>query len=88
LHPSFGVTLEEIKKRLAGKLKVSSKSTLCLAGECTLKNISVDGKLCIMANGLVENVVVEDKKYGEFVPADMQNPNLAPYLKIRAFDHL
>jgi hypothetical protein len=56
--------------------------------ECTLKNISVDGKLCIMANGLVENVVVEDKKYGEFVPADMQNPNLAPYLKIRAFDHL
>lgn len=63
LHPSFGVTLDEIKSRIKGKLNVSLNSTLVLEGEIFLKDVEVDGILKLTGNGTFENISIKDKKY-------------------------
>jgi len=47
LHPSFGVTVAEIRQRISGTVKVSNKSTLVLKGEINLSNLELDGTLKI-----------------------------------------
>jgi hypothetical protein len=51
LHPSFGVSLAEIKSR-CGFIRITNNSTLVLNGQCTLNDIEVDGVLKLSGNGI------------------------------------
>ncbi len=68
LHPSFGVTLKEIRDKIkgiyfyfifetiynifTGELKITPESTFAVKGNAELKNIKVDGVLKLEGNGL------------------------------------
>lgn len=54
LHPSFGVTLKELKSRFEG-LTISGQSTVVLGGECFLKDMEIDGTLVLFGNSLYFN---------------------------------
>lgn len=52
LHPSFGVTLQELRQRIKGTVKITRKSRVVLAGEADLDNLDVDGTLYLQGNGI------------------------------------
>jgi len=60
LHPSFGVTLKEIRDKIKGELKITPESTFAVKGNAELKNIKVDGVLKLEGNGTFENITVND----------------------------
>jgi len=62
--PSFGVTLDEVKKRIMGKVTVSNESTLVLDGDIDIINLELDGALIIKAcpgsKVIIKNLTVKN----------------------------
>jgi len=87
LHPSFGLTLKDIKKKIVGKVHISSNSTVVLDGDITLDNVKVDGSLWVETN---EPIVLKDKEFidknyihfEEINPLEGDHPE---YLAIRGY---
>lgn len=52
LHPSFGVTLAEIKSRVKGNVTITANSTVVLGGEAVLDSVNVDGFARLEGNGV------------------------------------
>jgi len=88
LHPSFGVTIEEISRRIKGNVIIHAKSTLVLKGDITLENVEVDGVLFLDDSKTKEHkdIKVSDKQYNHYVKVDVASKGLLSYLKIRGFD--
>lgn len=80
LLPSFYLTTSELRKKIAGKWKISRNSTLILEGRDTIvKDLVLDGSLWI--NKSQDKVEATEKNYIRFVKL-AKEPD---YLKIRAY---
>ena len=90
IMPSFGVTLEDVRSRFdsSGKVAISSESTLVLEGDVSIKNLELNGALCLRAvNGSkirVENLKVNNAGF-EFKTIDPNDANFAPKYQIRGY---
>jgi len=67
LHPSFACTLEDLKKRFPEPkaVSISSRSTLVLNGDITIKRLELDGALIVTANPGASVVIDEGKVKNE-----------------------
>jgi len=61
LMPSFGISLEEIKSRLRGDIKISKRSALILDGNITIDGLQLDGALTVTGNGAVQGLSVQNQ---------------------------
>ncbi|CAD8120011.1 unnamed protein product [Paramecium sonneborni] len=83
LHPSFGVTLSEIKSRIKGKVQISSNSTVILGGQAELHSVNIDGYAQLFGNGQF-NVDIKDLNSPKLVSLEQQD-GIPGYLKIRGY---
>lgn len=67
IHPSFGVTLKEIKDKISGYCKISKKSILWLEGEDTyLKDLDLDSTLITSQGSSEIEGEQREKKYIQY----------------------
>jgi len=75
LAPSFGVSREEIKQRIQGKVRISDRSTLVLEGDITIKSLDLDGTLVVKvapgASLVIEDATIRNKGW-QLVPLSEQ----------------
>jgi len=60
LQPSFGVSLEEMKSKVKGKVRVSKKSVLFLEGDVTIDGLDLDGGLSVSGSGTLKDKVCKN----------------------------
>eukprot|EP00928_Gymnodinium_smaydae_P007346 TRINITY_DN12650_c0_g2_i1.p1 TRINITY_DN12650_c0_g2~~TRINITY_DN12650_c0_g2_i1.p1 ORF type:complete len:664 (-),score=127.84 TRINITY_DN12650_c0_g2_i1:95-2086(-) len=60
LQPSFAISLEQMKEKLKGKIRISKKSSLVLDGDVTVDGLDLDGALKISGGGVLKNKVVKN----------------------------
>jgi UDP-sugar pyrophosphorylase len=69
IHPSFGVTLKEIKSKISGILKISKRSILWLEGENTrIQDLVLDSTLITNEESNTVKGTYIDQKYIDFEP--------------------
>lgn len=89
LHPSFGVTLKEIREKITGDNFISKKSILWLEGQETrINDLDLDSTLVTSADSLEVGGEYKDQKYIEYVPLDPTEEGfdeLDEVIKIRGF---
>ncbi|CAL1127632.1 unnamed protein product, partial [Cladocopium goreaui] len=85
LAPSFGISLEDMKTKIKGKVTISGKSELLIDGDVTLNDLELDGCLRISADGqLPKKVVRNDGSKLEKIP-DSELKSEEPSLQIRGY---
>lgn len=85
LHPKFGVSLEEMKSKISGNVRVSKKSILVVGGDITLENLEVDGALFLQGAGILKDRQVKNAGRPLVAIPDDELPNVAEDLKIRGY---
>jgi len=60
LKPSFGVSLEDMKRKVKGKWRISRRSVLVLDGDVAVDSLELDGALTIEGCGSTSDVVVKN----------------------------
>lgn len=88
LEPSFAVSLEQLKEKIKGPVRISAKSSLVLAGDATLDGLELDGALEVSGNGEVKDKKVSNAGQPlEAIPeAELSDASeLPPSLKIRGY---
>jgi len=60
LQPSFGISLEEMKTRIKGAVRISHRSVLILDGPVSIDGLQLDGALKISGKGSVSNLTVKN----------------------------
>lgn len=88
LAPSFGISFEEIKRRVKGSVTITSKSILILDGDISLEGLALDGSLAIVANPGSTTVIKKktiENRGGDLVAVtdDSEQPD---FMKIRGYD--
>mmetsp|Transcript_7041 Transcript_7041/g.10538 ORF Transcript_7041/g.10538 Transcript_7041/m.10538 type:complete len:205 (+) Transcript_7041:45-659(+) len=68
LSPNFALTCQDIKKKISGKIKISSTSTALISGEnVEIKSLHLEGSLIIVSKDdsvlTVDNLTVLNKGY-------------------------
>lgn len=86
LDPHCGCTVEELQKNFKGKIIVSSDSTVVIKGSLKVNNLEIDGVLKVEGNCVMNDVCVKDSMKYKFVPVDLKNPQIPPYLFIRGYN--
>jgi len=61
LKPSFAVSLEQMKAKLRGKIRISKKSTLILDGNVEIDGLKLDGALTVSGSGTATGLCVENQ---------------------------
>mmetsp|Transcript_37736 Transcript_37736/g.56993 ORF Transcript_37736/g.56993 Transcript_37736/m.56993 type:complete len:166 (+) Transcript_37736:3-500(+) len=85
LEPSFGISLEQMKERVKGPVKISSTSSLILDGVVTLESLDLDGALSIQGPVTVKDKVVKNEgTILEAIP-DEELSSVEPSLQIRGY---
>jgi len=85
LAPSFGISLEDMKTKIKGKVTISGKSELLIDGDVTLNDLELDGCLRISADGqLPKKVVRNGGSKLEKIP-DSELKSEEPSLQIRGY---
>jgi len=86
LPGSFGISLEQIKERIKGKVKISSKSVLIIEGkDVTLEDFELDGAACLSGDGTAKGLKIENKGRAlEKIPDDVLSKQ-PPHLQIRGY---
>merc|ERR1712093_82147 len=57
LHPSFAISLEQIKAKIKGKVSISKKSLSILEGDVGIDGLELDGALHVSGSGWLKNKV-------------------------------
>eukprot|EP00929_Paragymnodinium_shiwhaense_P092110 TRINITY_DN5199_c0_g1_i2.p1 TRINITY_DN5199_c0_g1~~TRINITY_DN5199_c0_g1_i2.p1 ORF type:complete len:601 (+),score=183.93 TRINITY_DN5199_c0_g1_i2:55-1803(+) len=86
LQPSFGISLEQIKERVKGKVTISKKSALVVDGSVTLENFKLDGAAKVSGEGTCKDVTVENKGQALVALEESALAGLPPYLQIRGYN--
>lgn len=85
LQPSFGISLEQIKERLRGEIRISSSSSLVLDGDIKIENLTLDGALEVVGDGTIVDKVVKNKgQQLESIPSE-ELDKCNPSLQIRGY---
>lgn len=85
LQPSFAISLEEMKKRITGKVRISNKSVLVLDGEVTIGGLELDGALSISGNGEVKDLVVSNNGCPIVAIPEAEMASEPPSLQLRGY---
>eukprot|EP00931_Biecheleriopsis_adriatica_P090263 TRINITY_DN6427_c0_g1_i1.p1 TRINITY_DN6427_c0_g1~~TRINITY_DN6427_c0_g1_i1.p1 ORF type:complete len:580 (-),score=160.43 TRINITY_DN6427_c0_g1_i1:54-1793(-) len=85
LQPGFAISLEHMKDKLKGKVKISKKSELVLDGDVVLNDLELDGALKVCGDGELESQVVKNSGSKlEGIP-DAELKDQEPSLQIRGY---
>jgi len=85
LQPSFGISLEQMKEKVKGKVRISNRSTLVLDGDVVLDGLDLDGALEVSGTGAVKDkVVVNAGRPLEAIP-EAELAAAAPSYQIRGY---
>eukprot|EP01017_Pseudomicrothorax_dubius_P045184 TRINITY_DN7778_c0_g1_i2.p1 TRINITY_DN7778_c0_g1~~TRINITY_DN7778_c0_g1_i2.p1 ORF type:complete len:141 (+),score=36.15 TRINITY_DN7778_c0_g1_i2:39-461(+) len=85
LRPSFGVTIQEIRTKLAD-VKISTRSTVILSGDINLRHVNIDGSYEFHGSGTVSQQNLQGTGDHAFIHVHAQSDLQAEYLKIRGYD--
>merc|ERR1719203_1153127 len=85
LQPSFGISLEQLKERVKGKVIISARSALVLEGDVVLNGLELDGALEISGTGEVKDRAVTNAgQVLEAIP-ESELATAPPSLQIRGY---
>lgn len=85
LQPSFGISLEQIKEKVRGKIRITASSTLVLEGNVIVDGLVLDGALRVKGSGILkDNVIKNAGALLEPIPAD-ELESCDPSLQIRGY---
>ena len=91
LHPSFGVTLKEIKHRFVApnSVRITTESTLVLRGNIVIKSLELDGALIVKAHGdtqiVIERLVVNNKGWHFQEIEDLHDESIDHIFRMRGY---
>merc|ERR1712107_225205 len=85
LQPSFGISLEEIKSKVKGKVTVSKKSVLVLEGDVTIDGLDLDGALWLSGTGVAKDKVVKNASMPLVAIPSEELPGVAEDMRIRGY---
>jgi len=60
LKPSFAVSLEQMKAKVQGKVRISKRSSLVLEGNASIDGLDLDGALIVAGTGVLKDKVVKN----------------------------
>jgi UDP-sugar pyrophosphorylase len=85
LHPEFGISLEQMKTRVKGKIKISKRSTLIIDGPATLDGLDLDGGLKITGTAVTAGASVRNAGTQLVAIPEKDLPTQEPSLQIRGY---
>ncbi|CAK9103441.1 unnamed protein product [Durusdinium trenchii] len=85
LAPSFGISLEDMKTKIKGKVSISQKSELLIDGNVTLNDLDLDGALRLLADGELGSKVVKNSGSQLAAIPDQELKSQEPSLQIRGY---
>jgi UDP-sugar pyrophosphorylase len=85
LRPSFAISLEEMKTKVKGKIRISKRSTLILDGDIVLNGLDLDGALRIVGNGAIRPNIVVHNIGGRLDPIRGDLEAQPPSLRVRGY---
>lgn len=88
LAPSFGISLEDMKTKIKGKIRISNKSELMIDGDVTLNDLELDGALRLFADGELPNKVVKNTGSTLAAIPDSELKLQEPSLQIRGYQRV
>ena len=83
LHPEFGFTLEQIKGKIKGNVKISNSSSIYLGPNASLENVDIDGNYEI--NSSISSKELKNGNRLEYVELGDGDKSVDDYLKIRGY---
>ncbi|CAE8723991.1 unnamed protein product, partial [Polarella glacialis] len=85
LQPSFAISLEQMKEKVKGKIRISRKSELIIDGQVVLDGLELDGAMTVRGPGGLTNKVLKNAGRSlEAIPSE-ELPSLPPALQIRGY---
>jgi len=85
LQPSFGISLEQMKEKVKGKIRISNKSVLIVDGDVVIDGLELDGALEIIGTGVVKDKdVANASRPLEAIP-EAELKNAEPSYQIRGY---
>lgn len=85
LKPAFGISLEQMKERVKGKVRISKRSVLVVEGPATIDGLDLDGAATITGAGVVKDACVKNAgRPLEAIPPD-ELAGQAASLRIRGY---
>jgi len=86
MHPSFAVSLEQMKEKIKGQIKISNRSELIIDGDVVLNDLKLDGALRITGDGELDPRVITNAGSKLEKLTDWQLKNIyPPYIQIRGY---
>lgn len=85
LHPSFGISLVDIKSKVKGKVKITRKSVLVLDGDITVDGLDLDGALKVTGSGALKDKVVQNASRPLEAIPEAELSGVAEDMKIRGY---
>jgi len=85
LQPSFGISLEEMKERVKGKVRISNKSVLVLDGAVAIDGLDLDGALEVRGSGALQDKVVRNVGAALEAISAEELASAPPALQIRGY---
>jgi len=86
LQPAFGVSLEHMKGKLKGKIRISKRSVLIIDGNVTIDGLELDGALKVSGNGVLKDKVVKNAGQPITAIAESELSGKPPSLQIRGYE--
>merc|ERR550532_2836008 len=86
LQPSFGISLEEMKSKVKGKVRISKRSSLVLDGDVTLDSLELDGALACTGAGTLKDKVVKNAGRSLAAIPEADLPSHPASLQIRGYE--
>merc|ERR1712061_296942 len=86
LQPSFGISLEQMKGKLKGKIRISKRSVLILDGDVTIDGLELDGALQVSGNGVLKDKVVKNAGQPIMAIAESELSGKPASLQIRGYE--
>lgn len=84
LAPEWAISLEQMKERVSGKIRISKKSTLYVEGESNIHGLELDGALALKSTDVSKLKVVNGGAPLTPIPQD-QLAGLDPSYQIRGY---
>jgi UDP-sugar pyrophosphorylase len=85
LHPAFAVSLEHMKEKVKGKIRISKASVLILDGDVSIDGLDLDGALTVTGKGTLKDAVVRNASCPMVAIPDGEMSMVTPAYQIRGY---
>lgn len=86
MRPNFAISLEEMKTKIKGKVRISKKSTLVLDGsDIIIDGLDLDGSLWVQGQGTLKDKTVKNEGSPIVAIPEAELPSQPPSLQIRGY---